>query len=205
MKKFDFLLEYFYMKDDKKDKAENDPSELDYTFVESTEDGDELPKKDVTKKLREDIKKLQKEKEEYLTGWQRAKADYINLQKEMNDGKTNTATLTKERVIREFLPVLDSFDMAFMNKEALERVDKEWRVGMEYIHQQFMKSLSDLDVEKIDAIDVDFDPNIHQPIETVKTDKKDKDHKIVKVIQSGYKMKDRVIRPARVNVYKYEE
>ena len=193
------------MKDDKKDKAENDPSELDYTFVESTEDGDELPKKDVTKKLREDIKKLQKETEEYLTGWQRAKADYINLQKEMNDGKTNTATLTKERVIREFLPVLDSFDMAFMNKEALERVDKEWRVGMEYIHQQFMKSLSDLDVEKIDAIDVDFDPNIHQPIETVKTDKKDKDHKIVKVIQSGYKMKDRVIRPARVNVYKYEE
>ena len=199
------MLEYFYMKDDKKDKAENDPSELDYTFVESTEDGDELPKKDVTKKLREDIKKLQKEKEEYLTGWQRAKADYINLQKEMNDGKINTATLTKERVIREFLPVLDSFDMAFMNKEALERVDKEWRVGMEYIHQQFMKSLSDLDVEKIDAIDVDFDPNIHQPIETVKTDKKDKDHKIVKVIQSGYKMKDRVIRPARVNVYKYEE
>lgn len=194
------------------DQDQGNSLESDYTFVESTEDGDELPKKDVVKKLREEVKKLQKEKEEYLTGWQRAKADYINLQKEMNEGKKNTINLTKENVIREFLPVLDSFDMAFMNKEALARVDKEWRVGVEYIHQQFMKSLADLEVEKIDSIDVDFDPNIHQPIETIRTDDKQKDHKIEKVIQVGYKMKDlstdkagRVIRPARVNVYKYEE
>lgn len=194
------------------DQDQGNSLESDYTFVESTEDGDELPKKDVVKKLREEVKKLQKEKEEYLTGWQRAKADYINLQKEMNEGKKNTINLTKENVIREFLPVLDSFDMAFMNKEALARVDKEWRVGVEYIHQQFMKSLADLEVEKIDSIDVDFDPSIHQPIETIRTDDKQKDHKIEKVIQVGYKMKDlstdkagRVIRPARVNVYKYEE
>lgn len=221
MKKFGFLLECFYMKDTKDEKNEDlkpfdqdqgDSLESDYTFVESSEDGDELPKKDVVKKLREEIKKLQKEKEEYLTGWQRAKADYINLQKEMNEGKKNTINLTKENVIREFLPVLDSFDMAFMNKEALARVDKEWRVGVEYIHQQFMKSLADLEVEKIDSIDVDFDPSIHQPIETIRTDDKQKDHTIEKVIQAGYKMKDlstdkvgRVIRPARVNVYKYEE
>lgn len=221
MKKFGFLLECFYMKDIKDvknedlkqfDQDQGNSLESDYTFVESTEDGDELPKKDVVKKLREEVKKLQKEKEEYLTGWQRAKADYINLQKEMNEGKKNTVNLTKENVIREFLPVLDSFDMAFMNKEALARVDKEWRVGVEYIHQQFMKSLADLEVEKIDSIDVDFDPSIHQPIETIRTNDKQKDHKIEKVIQVGYKMKDlstdkagRVIRPARVNVYKYEE
>ena len=55
----------------------------DFDIVESTEDGEALPVKDITKKLREDIKKLQKEKEEYLTGWQRAKADYVNLQKEL--------------------------------------------------------------------------------------------------------------------------
>ena len=177
----------------------------DLTFVESTEDGDELPKKDVVKKLREEIKKLQKEKDEYLTGWQRAKADYINLQKELNDSKSHATLHTKERVIREFLPVLDSFDMAFMNKEALERVDKEWRMGMEYIHQQFMKSLAELDVEKIDVVGVDFDPKVHQPIETINTKEEKQDNKIEKVIQAGYKMKDRIIRPARVNVYKYEK
>ena len=62
---------------DEEDKKEINPDDdfEDVSFVESTEDGDELPTKDVAKKLREEIKKLQKEKEEYLTGWQRAKAD----------------------------------------------------------------------------------------------------------------------------------
>lgn len=58
----------------------------DMTYVESTEDGDALSSKDFTKKLREELKVLRKEKEEYLTGWQRAKADYVNLQKRIRVG-----------------------------------------------------------------------------------------------------------------------
>ncbi|MEY2672105.1 MAG: hypothetical protein RL687_522 [Candidatus Parcubacteria bacterium] len=57
----------------------------DVTFVDSTEDGDELPTKDIVKKLREEIKTLRKEKEEYLTGWQRSKADYANAQKDTDN------------------------------------------------------------------------------------------------------------------------
>lgn len=191
---------------EKNDKNSVEDSDFeDVTFVESTEDGETLPTKDIVKKLREELKKCQKEKEEYLTGWQRAKADYINLQKELEQIRVNSSAITKEKVIREFLPAVDGFDMAFSNKEAWEKVDKNWRVGIEYIHQQFMKTFADLGVEKIDKTGVTFDPKIHHSIKTVKTDKKEEDHIIEKVTQAGYKMGEKIIRPASVNVFEYEE
>jgi molecular chaperone GrpE len=189
----------------KNNKNSEEENFEDVTFVESTEDGEELSGKDAVKKLREKLKICQKEKEEYLTGWQRAKADYINLQRELGDIKNHSSLLTKEKIIREFLPAIDGFDMAFANKEAWEKVDKDWRLGMEYIYQGFMRALLELGVERIDDVNVPFDPKIHQPIETINTDEKSKDHTIEKVTQIGYKMGDRIIRPARVNVFKLQE
>lgn len=184
--------------------AQDDSVESDLEYVESTEDGDALPTKDVVKKLREDLKLCRKEKEEYLTGWQRAKADYINLQKESESVRSNTKLVTKERIINDLLPAIDSFDMAFDNKEAWEKVDKNWRMGVEYIHQQFIKVLSDLGIDKIESIGVLFDPNIHYSVETVETDEESKDHTIEKIIQSGYRMGEKIIRPASVRVYEYK-
>lgn len=177
----------------------------DVTVVDSTEDGDVLPTKDVVKKLREDLKKARADKEEYLTGWQRAKADYVNLQKEMDQVRKNTSMLTKEKMVENLLPALDSFDMAFANKESWEKVDPNWRTGVEYIYQQFITSLSDSGVEKIDKVGVLFDPNLHQSIESVSTDDESKDHTIEKIVQAGYKIGERVVRPARVNIYEYKK
>jgi molecular chaperone GrpE len=186
-------------------KDEEEKEFEDVTFVESTEDGDALPQKDVVKKLREDLKTTRKEKEEYLTGWQRAKADYVNLQKEMAELRSNSSLIAKEKMAKNFLPVLDSFDMAFANKEAWEKVDPNWRMGVEYIFQQFMTALSESGIEKIDNIDVTFDPNLHQSIETIPTDNEAKDHTIEKVLQAGYKIGDRMIRPARVTVWEFKK
>jgi molecular chaperone GrpE len=186
-------------------KDNNEESFEDVTFVESTEDGDALPQKDVVKKLRDDLKEVRKEKEEYLTGWQRAKADYVNLQKEMTELRANSSLVAKEKMAKNLLPVLDSFDMAFANKEAWEKVDQNWRMGVEYIFQQFMTALSESGIEKIDKTDVAFDPSLHQSIETVETNNESKDHTIEKVLQAGYKISDRVIRPARVTVWEYKK
>jgi molecular chaperone GrpE len=131
------------MNEDEVKNQENNEDFDDVTFVDSTEDGDSLPTKDVAKKLREDLKRARADKEEYLTGWQRAKADYINLQKEMDQVRSNTSILTKEKMVENLLPALDSFDMAFANKEAWEKVDPNWRTGVEYIYQQFVTSLAD--------------------------------------------------------------
>ena len=186
--------------DDTKD-IENEDGFEDINFVESDEDGAALPTKDVVKKLREDLKKVRAEKEEYLTGWQRAKADYVNLQKEMTEMRMSLTSLAKEKMIGNFLPALDSFDMAFANKEAWEKVDSNWRTGVEYIYQQFLRALEESGVTPINQVGVPFDPSLHQAIENVPTDDESKDHTIAAVTQSGYKLADRVIRPARVNVW----
>lgn len=177
----------------------------DVTFVESTEDGEELLKKDIVKKLREEIKKLQKEKEEYLTGWQRAKADYVNLQKELDSARVNIAILTKEKMAEKLLPALDSFEMAFANREHWEKIDKDWQEGITSIYQQFISGLGKSGIEKIDQSEIPFDPNIHQSISIVETDDEKKDHTVEKILQVGYKIGERIIRPAKVTIYEYNK
>ncbi len=185
------------------DKREDDFEDL--TFVDSTEDGEALPTKDITKKLREELKTCRKEKEEYLTGWQRAKADYINLQKELDSTRLNISIVAREKMARNLMPALDSFDMAFQNKESWEKVDPNWRMGVEYIYSQFMTGLADSGIEKIDQIGVKFDPNLHHSISAVETEKEEQDHTIESIIQVGYKIGERVVRPARVNIYEYKK
>lgn len=179
--------------------------EPDMTYVETTEDGDDLPTKDVTKKLREELKTARKEKEEYLTGWQRAKADYVNLQKELDLARMNVSILTKEKMVDKLLPALDSFEMAFSNKEHWEKIDKDWQNGITSIYQQLISGLEKSGIEKIYEIEVPFDPSIHQSISVVDTDDQDKDHTVEKVLQVGYKIGERVIRPAKVTIYEYKK
>jgi len=192
---------------DEEIKKENtdDDNFQDVEFVDSTEDGDELPTKDIVKKLREDIKKTRSEKEEYLTGWQRAKADYVNLQKELDLARINISILTKEKMVEKLLPALDSFEMAFANKEHWEKLDKEWQEGMTSIYKQFLSGLSNSGIEKIEESEIAFDPSIHQSISVVDTDDEKKDHTVEKVLQVGYKIGDRVIRPAKVTIYEYNK
>jgi molecular chaperone GrpE len=200
LKKFGFLYKIIIMNNEEQvDNFE------DLTFTESTEDGEALPTKDVVKKLREEIKKLQKEKEEYLTGWQRAKADYVNLQKELDLARINISILTKEKMTEKLLPALDSFEMAFANKDHWETLDKDWRAGIESIYQQFISGLTNSGIEKIDGCDIPFDPSIHQSISVAHTDDESKDHTIEKVLQVGYKIGERVIRPAKVTIYEYKK
>lgn len=190
--------------EDKKIKDEQDSVIDDLEFVETNSDGEFLPSKDIVKKLREEIKKLQKEKEEYLTGWQRSKADYINLQKELDAIRINSSLLAKEIVVNDILPAVDSFEIAFANKESWEKVDKNWRVGVEYIHQKLLGALRDNGVDKIGEEGDIFDPNLHESVDLIETDIKENDHKIAKIIQTGYKMGKKIIRPTKVSVYQYK-
>lgn len=182
----------------------NDLVNHDVTYVDSTEDGEALSTRDILKKQSDSLKSCRKEKEEYLTGWQRAKADYINLQRELDASRINISIHTKERMAQNLMPALDSFDMAFTNKEAWEKVDPNWRQGVEYIYSQLMTGLQDSGIEKIDQVGVKFDPNLHQSISAVSTEKEDQDHIVESLIQVGYKIGERVIRPARVNIYEYK-
>ncbi len=191
------------MKKEDEEKKEIEDFE-DISIVESTEDGLELPEKDKNKKLRDDLKRIQGERDEYLAGWQRAKADYINLQREMETVRLNSSLLTKEKMMENILPSLDSFDMAFSNKELWVNVDKNWKVGIESIYNQIISGLEKSGIETIKEEGILFDPQFHQSIEKTTTDDKEKDHLVEKVLQVGYKMGDRVIRPAKVKIFEFE-
>ena len=193
------------MNEDEIKNEENNEDFDDVTFVDSTEDGDALPTKDIVGKLREDLKKERAEKEEYLTGWQRAKADYVNLQKEADLKFTRGKEIGIEELADSLLPVLDAFDMAMSNKVAWEAVDKNWRQGIEYIQSKFIQALADNKVTVIGKLGENFDPMLHESVESIATSDESKDHTIESIVQSGYKMGERVIRPARVKIYTFKD
>lgn len=184
--------------------ARGDSGESEVLEFEFNEDGEEDLKKTL-KKFRADLKEAQKQKEEYLTGWQKERADFINYKKQEDERRTMFSESMRERILTRFLSVIDSFNMAFANKEVWEKVDENWRKGVEYIYTQMNTIFEEYGVKAIGQEGEPFDPNIHQSIDMVETDKKEQDHTIAVVIQKGYKLGERVIRPARVNVYEYKE
>src|SRR3989339_1500254 len=149
------------------DATRDDSVESDTTEVEEFEyndDGEEDLKKTL-KKLRADLKSCQKEKEEYLTGWQKERAEFANYRKGEDDRKAMFSESMRERILTKFLSVIDSFNMAFANKEAWEKVDENWRKGVEYIYTQMNTIFEEYGVKPIGELGEVFNPNIHQPIE----------------------------------------
>src|SRR3989339_197905 len=181
--------------------SENEPEVLEFEF---NDDGEEDLKKTL-KKFREDLKACKKEKEEYLTGWQKERAEFANYRKGEDDRKAMFSESMRERILTKFLSVIDSFNLAFANKEAWEKVDENWRKGIEHIYSQMNDIFEEYGVKPVGEEGENFDPNIHQSMDIVETDKKELDHKVANVIQKGYKLGERVIRPARVNVYEFHE
>ena len=187
----------------KKEVEKIEPEEEVVEF-EFNEDGEEDLKKTL-KKLRADLKQAKTEKEEYLTGWQKERADFINYKKQEDERRAMFSESLRERILTRFLSVADSFNMAFANKESWEKVDENWRKGVEYIYTQLNTIFEEYGVKEIGEEGETFDPNIHQSIDVVETDKKELEHKVAAVIQKGYKLGERVIRAARVNVYEYKD
>ena len=187
----------------------NKPEENNDDFVieEEIEEENSLKSGDLQKiqKLKKELKNCQKERQEYLNGWQRAKADYINLKKELDECRLSGLSKGKEKAILEFLPVLDNFNMAFANKEAWEKTPENWRLGIEHIYRQFNQALKDLGVEEIGQIGEEFNPSIHEALEMLETDDEKKDHTVLDVIRLGYKLNEKIIRPAQVKVANFNK
>ena len=180
--------------------SEHEDIELEFEeeIVEESSLNDKL------KKLRAELKDAKKQSQEYLTGWQKERADFANFKAEEDKKRTERIETMKTNLVSDFFPVLDSFDMAFGNKESWEAVDQNWRTGVEYIHTQFIKTLEDYGISLIDQESIEFDPNFHDPVETMNVEDQAQDGIILKVIQKGYQTKDFVLRPAKVQVGKYE-
>jgi molecular chaperone GrpE len=144
-------------------------------------------------------KDLEEKCEEYKNDWQRALADYKNLQREVEKRRSEWAQLSELQIIEEFLPVYDNFKKAF----AIEEANDSWRQGIGYIMKQFGDVLKAHNIEEIKTVGEKFDPNLHDASgEAPSSDGVQEPGIIVKEVTGGYKMGDRVIRAARVIVTK---
>ena len=141
-----------------KEKNRSEEEAEDIIFEEEIdEDGQSDPIATI-KKLRQKIKVLEEKSQEYLTGWQRERADAINLKKRLEEEKRDFAKFAKEDIATELMSVLDSFESAFKNKEVWEKVDKNWRIGIEHIHNQLISVLSNHGISIISPLGEIFDP-----------------------------------------------
>lgn len=153
------------------------------------------------KKLREKLRSCEKEKKEYLDGWQRMRADFANVRKDEETRRGEMIKFASEGLVDDLLPVLDSFTMAFSNKEAWEKVDANWRKGVEYIYAQMYSVLESRGLTSIGEIGEQTDPRLHVAIEEVPATRDEEVGTVSEVIQKGYRLHSKVIRPAKVKSF----
>ncbi len=165
---------------------------------------DEMPIAAKLKSIREVLKAVQKERDDNLAGWQRAKADLVNVRRQASIETAENAKFAAKNVLLDLLPVLDSFDMA-IGSPSWETIDPTWRKGMEGVYQQALNAAKGHGLEQsAPKIGDEFDPNKHEAVGTEQTDRNANDHRIAKVLQKGYELHGTTIRPAKVIIYSHE-
>jgi molecular chaperone GrpE len=176
--------------------APSDDADIDFEPEDELGDIGALQAK--MKKLKEELAAVKKERQEYLDGWQRAKADLINAKKDAGEALHRATGAGKEYFIEELIPALDSFDMA-MRGEAWQKVDAAWRSGVESIRSQILGVLAAHGIETFGKEGEGFDPMLHEAIQEL--DGGDS-HTLARVLRSGYRSKSRILRPAQVAIFK---
>ncbi len=156
--------------------------------------------KALIKKLRADLKTAQQEKMDVMTSWQRDKADFLNARKRDQETQADVIRFANQNLIMDMLPTLDGYEQA-TQQPSWTSVDDTWRKGVEALMAKIYASLQKVGVEKYGKVGDVFDPNLHQAVGNVETTEKEKDHTVAVVMQTGYKLHDKVVRPALVQVF----
>jgi molecular chaperone GrpE len=178
-------------------------TESDAQLADVEEDVVELTYEELQEKvesLQTEVERLQKESAEYLDGWQRARAEFANLKKRVEREKSEMRERIISEIISHYLDVLDDYDRALKDRPE-ENVDEAWIAGLEMIRQKLKAVLESEGVEVIPAEGMDFDPNLHDAI-SYEDSEEYENGQIIEVIKQGYRLGDRVIRPAVVRVAK---
>jgi molecular chaperone GrpE len=168
--------------------------ELPQAEDESTPQGEAQPAQ--PSQLEAEVENLKSEKATYLDRLARLQAEFDNYRKRAVKEQQDFRDYALADALKQVLPILDSLDRALKTENAST---DDFRNGVDLIDRQFHDVLSRLGVEPIQAAGQPFDPNLHQAIQMVDTDEVADNH-VVDELQRGYKIKDRLLRPAMVRV-----
>jgi molecular chaperone GrpE len=161
------------------------------------------------KKIKLELKECKNEKMGYLEDLQRAKAEFLNAKRRLEEERVLDKERAVTKQIEKLLPMCDSFHMAMSDKKAWDAIDPTWRRGVESIYTQLQSILTSYGVEEVHPQGVEFNPQEHEAMTSVTVGDKAHHDTIVSVIQNGFvrKINDKVqlIRPARVIVGEFKE
>ncbi len=156
--------------------------------------------KDKMKAMREQLKVCQKERDENLAGWQRAKADLVNFRRVVDEERERASARARGKIVQSLIPALDAFASA-TNDARWGEVDATWREGVERVFGQIHKALEAEGLSTFGAVGDEFDPVFHECMSVKPAESDAADHTIAQVLQRGYKVGEEVIRAAKVVVY----
>ena len=181
----------FHKKDDKpKETTIKDDTKTDVVK-------EEIPKDEAQQNK---IKEIEKQKEEYLNGWKRERADFLNYKKEEMERMSALIKYANEELVLKMLPILDNFLLA--EKNIPEDLKKDNNIkGLLLINLQLKDFLKNQGIEEIKTVGEKFDPNFHEVVG--ESEKESGESGIItEEIQRGYLMEGKVLRPAKVKVTK---
>ncbi len=181
-----------------KKNRKRDEEEVDETKAEAVEEKPENGEQASAEMdaLMKRLEEAEAKVAEHLDGWQRAQADFINYKTRVQRDQELMKSVMKGDIIKKFLPVLDDLERALQNRP----MDSDsWTGGIELIHKKLQSILESEGVTRIEADGQLFDPNYHEAISHEPNETVESGH-VIAVVQSGYMLGDRVIRPALVRV-----
>jgi molecular chaperone GrpE len=158
----------------------------------------ELPSAEVedAPAVESELEALRAEKANYLDRVARLQAEFDNFRKRSVRDQQDFRDYALAEALKSLLPILDSLDRAVKTQGVSAQ---DLRSGVELIDKQFHDALAKLGVEPVPAEGEVFDPNLHQAVQMVDTDEVE-DHRVIDELQRGYRIKDRLLRPAMVRV-----
>ena len=160
----------------------------------STNDNEEIVE-DINEESEVDL--LKKQIDDLKNDYARAYADTENLKKRLNAEAEQTKKYRIQSFAKEILPVIDNLERALQTK--VNKEDESFKKGVEMTYNQLIAALKNEGVEEIDCLNSEFDPNFHQALMQEKKEGV-KPGVVIEVLQKGYKLKDRILRPAMVKV-----
>ena len=135
---------------------------------------------------------------EYLEGWQRAQAEFVNYKKRVTRNQEQFQRDTLGRVVKNYLTIVDDLERALKDRPQ-EGDGSAWAEGIELIYRKMLSLLANDGVKPMDVVGEMFDPNLHEAVAQIPSEEHESGQ-IVDVIQTGYLIGDRVLRPAKVAI-----
>ncbi len=146
------------------------------------------------------LEECQKQRDEYLAGWQRARADFLNYKKEEIERFKGFIDYANEEMVLRLLPALDNLELAEKNLPP-ELQSNEYVKGLLQVKAQFLDFLKNQNVEPIEALGQKFDPQFHEVVAEVE-DKNKPPQTVIEETQKGYLINKRLLRTTKVKITK---